>query len=162
MVAAVDADAAAASSTSLRSSAPNRSILLTSSPFSSSPRPAYQKRKRNQKQLEINKSKKEKEENEKPITDDDNETEMRMEKKGEGKERKKKREKTQSTNQEDGMEDSWAAGSVVFVRVADHIRIESLPIKLIIITAVTLKRPTHVPPSPFPRPSGTYHLSIPG
>ncbi len=60
------------------------------------------------------------------------------------------------------MEDSWAAGSVVFVRVADHIRIESLPIKLIIITAVTLKRPTHVPPSPFPRPSGTYHLSIPG
>jgi hypothetical protein len=93
MVAAVDADAAAASSTSLRSSAPNRSILLTSSPFSSSPRPAYQKRKRNQKQLEINKSKKEKEENEKPITDDDNETEMRMEKKGEGKERKKKEKK---------------------------------------------------------------------
>ncbi len=65
---------------------------------------------------------------------------MRMGKKRKGKGggglwRKKKR-KTQSTNQRD---------SVVFVRVADHIRIESLPMKLIIITAVTLKRPTHVP-----------------
>lgn len=36
-------------------------------------------------------------------------------------------------------------GSVVFVRVADRIRIESLPIKLIIITAVALKRPASCP-----------------